>query len=326
MKVLLDKMKHDAEWTIVSASNDPLLLISLIEKTVLSQTEDQYPFATAYDQEEALYSFAQNAQTNEVWYERFNTKVDVATAIGVPHKYSRVLLEYVAPSLYPGRAFDSLDELEMKAVQASTEERYLSYCFLRKSGKQHSKLRVDLQDKFTTGQDNYPATRQEVLHLLDKYTKNVVTKTPASEGTSFAQKGGTGEKKKKDKDKDKKKAPYDKAAWKNRSCYICGEEGHPASHCPDKEKKDGQKKTSFSSLKKENEKLKKSFATMETKLHEYEEDFNSEDEGTMHFQCAPCESHLQFVMQEIPGVESSMEKQIVLHLWGRRPSSQSLSR
>ena len=232
MQVLLDKMKHDGDWAAVSASDDPLLLISLIEKTVLAQTEDQYPFATVYDQEEALYSFSQNTQTNEVWYERFNTKVDVATAIGVPRKYSKVLQEYVATTLYPGRDFDDLDATEIEALKASTEERYLSYCFLRKSGKQHSKLRVDLQDKFTTGQDHYPATRQEVLHLLDKYTKVAMPKPTASEGTSFAQKGGNGEKK---KDKDKKKAPFDKALWKNKTCYICGEEGHPASHCPDKE-------------------------------------------------------------------------------------------
>ena len=35
---------------MVSISYDPLDLINLTEKTVLSQTEDQYPFVTFYKQ------------------------------------------------------------------------------------------------------------------------------------------------------------------------------------------------------------------------------------------------------------------------------------
>ena len=48
MQVLLDKMKHDADWMLASESYDPLTLLKLIEKTILAQTEDQYPYATVY--------------------------------------------------------------------------------------------------------------------------------------------------------------------------------------------------------------------------------------------------------------------------------------
>ena len=95
MQVLLDKMKHDTDWTTASESYNPLTLFRLIEKTILAQTEDQYPFATVYEQESALYSFNQNILTNEQWYERFNTKIDVGTAIGVTRQH-RILLEHVA--------------------------------------------------------------------------------------------------------------------------------------------------------------------------------------------------------------------------------------
>jgi hypothetical protein len=59
MQVLLEKMKHDPDWTITSESYDPLTLLRLIEKTIIAQTEDQYPFATVYEQVCALYSFNQ---------------------------------------------------------------------------------------------------------------------------------------------------------------------------------------------------------------------------------------------------------------------------
>jgi hypothetical protein len=50
-QLLQDKMKQDTEWTNVITSYDPLTLYRLIERTVLAQTEDQYPFTTVYDQE-----------------------------------------------------------------------------------------------------------------------------------------------------------------------------------------------------------------------------------------------------------------------------------
>jgi hypothetical protein len=65
MQVLLDKMKHDTDGTQTSKSCNPLTLMKLIEKTILSQTEGQYPYATVYEQEATLYSFSQQAMSNE---------------------------------------------------------------------------------------------------------------------------------------------------------------------------------------------------------------------------------------------------------------------
>jgi hypothetical protein len=49
-QLLQDKMKQDMDWAVASTSYDPLTLYHFIERTILSQTEDQYPFATVYDQ------------------------------------------------------------------------------------------------------------------------------------------------------------------------------------------------------------------------------------------------------------------------------------
>jgi hypothetical protein len=148
-QLLQDKMKQDMDWTPVSISYDPLPLYRLIEKTILAQTEDQYPFATVYDQELAFYSFRQETLTNPQWYERFNTKVDVGEAIGMMRQH-KVLLEYVAQELHT-QAFATLNAAEQQAVREDAEERYISYAFLRQSGTQHGNLKVDLQNDFTTG-------------------------------------------------------------------------------------------------------------------------------------------------------------------------------
>ena len=82
-KLLKDKMNQDTEWNVVSTFYDPLILYRLIEKNVLGQTEDKYPFATVYNQELGFYAFRQDTLSKLQWYKRFNTKVDVGKEIGV---------------------------------------------------------------------------------------------------------------------------------------------------------------------------------------------------------------------------------------------------
>jgi hypothetical protein len=144
-QLLQDKMKQDMEWTNVSTSYDPLTLYFLIERTKLAQTEDQYPFATVYDQELSFYLFRKETLSSPQWYERFNTKVDVGDDIGVTHQH-KVLLEYVAQETHTS-AFSDLGVVEQRVVRDDAEERYVSYAFLQQSGNQHGKLKVDLQNR-----------------------------------------------------------------------------------------------------------------------------------------------------------------------------------
>jgi hypothetical protein len=116
-------MKQDKEGAVVSTSYDHLTLYHLIERTILAQTEDQYQFATVYDQELSFYSFKQETLSNPQWYERFNTKVDVSESIGVTRQH-KVLLDYVAQESYT-KYFEGLGVTEHKLVRDDAEERYV---------------------------------------------------------------------------------------------------------------------------------------------------------------------------------------------------------
>ena len=48
------------------------------------------------------------------------------------------------------KPFSALTEEEKLITCEDTEERYLSYAFLRQSGTQHVNLKVDLQNEFIT--------------------------------------------------------------------------------------------------------------------------------------------------------------------------------
>ena len=188
-QLLQDKMKQDSDWTTVSTSFNPLALYSLIEKTVLTQSETLYQFATIYAQEQAFYSFRQDTtMSNTQWYERFNTKLDVGTAVGVTHQH-KGLLDCVAMELHQ-TTFESLPAAEQQAVRDDTEERYASLALLLQSGSQHAKLKESIRDSFTMGHNNYPKTRQQTLHLLDNHSKSTSPKATPSEASSFAQHTG----------------------------------------------------------------------------------------------------------------------------------------
>ena len=178
------------------------------------------------------------------------------------------------------KPFSALSTTEQKDVQEKAEERYLSYVFLRQSGKQHNKVKVDLQKDFTTGDDRYPKNRQLALHLLDKYSKTTIVTKATSEGTAFAQRGGRdGNGGNNGKHKQK---PFDTKWWKDRASYHCDKKGHPSTHCPEKKniKSGGSKtsddktsrssKSSKASITKMHKKMKKAFTTLQSKIGELE--------------------------------------------------------
>jgi hypothetical protein len=168
-----DRIKQDTNWNMASTSYDPLDLYRLIEKMTLLQMEDQYPFATVYDQVLSFYSFYQETMSNPQWYEKFNTKVDVGSAISITQQH-KVLLEYMAQE-NPSLAFTALSAKQKhQAVRKDAEEHYISYTFLPQSGAQHGNLKVNLRNDFTISSNRYPKTHQQTLHLLNKYSKTVV--------------------------------------------------------------------------------------------------------------------------------------------------------
>jgi hypothetical protein len=141
-------MKQDTGWNTVSTSYYNLTLYRLVERTVLAQTEDQYPFATVYNQELSFFSFKQDSLSNPKWYERFNTKVDVGEAIGVTRQH-KFILDYLSQEWYT-QSFADLGAAEQQIVRDDAEERYISYAFLGQSVTQHGNLKVDMQNDFTT--------------------------------------------------------------------------------------------------------------------------------------------------------------------------------
>ena len=118
MQVFLDNMKYDLDWDKASNSYKPLQIIALIRKTVLAQTEEQYPFATVYEQECSIYSFSQNTLRNDQWYEQFNTKINVGSAISTTQQHQVLLFQVADKS---NKKFEDITPEEKKETQEDAE-------------------------------------------------------------------------------------------------------------------------------------------------------------------------------------------------------------
>ena len=82
--------------------------------------------------------------TNNQWYDRINTKVDVGTSIGITRQHD-VLMEWTSQQLEK-QSFTTLSDAKKLEICEEAEERYLAYIFIKQSAKTSEKLRTSLSD------------------------------------------------------------------------------------------------------------------------------------------------------------------------------------
>ncbi len=78
-QVLVDKMKQDVDWVMISKSFNPILLFKLIEKFILKQSDNQYRMAVLIAKQLSILSFRQDDHIgNAAYYDCITTRVEVA--------------------------------------------------------------------------------------------------------------------------------------------------------------------------------------------------------------------------------------------------------
>ena len=219
-QVLMDKLKDDPTYKQVTKNCNPLKLKALIDKIVMAQTKDQYYCKTIYDQERKLSGFTQGSLTNAEYYRRFNNQISVDKSVGITRVHKTAMIA-VARKLYH-KTVEELTDDEQAKVEEVAEESYLAYVMLMQSTADHQQLKTMLEGRHALGEDKYPKTRHEALNVLGKFTQDPKPQHAVSEGASFATTSGK---------KGKKMEPRDEY-WADKTCFKCGELGHPARRCP----------------------------------------------------------------------------------------------
>jgi len=302
---LQDKLHEDSQWDTINSNQKPLELYSLIERVVMNQTGDEYPPHNLMVNLLAVITLKQQPnQSNAVWYEKLNTRVDVAESVGVEFDKFSSLWAYCCDSR-GWKEYETLTPDEQATIRSDTKERLLAYLLIANSSNTptHETVKSNLLEAFIAKRDEYPESRSDAIALLNKYDERKQPPTAASKGTTFAQKGKKDGKKDNDKPKDKSK-PKDGKSEKKKTpegnadgfkCYVCNQKGHKANKCPKiKQLKDADdssvssksSKSKLEELEKIVKKTNKQFTQLKAQLEDSED--NDDDDSNTD------QSHLQF--------------------------------
>ena len=101
-----------------------------------------------------LPNVKQGNSTNNEWYERLNTKVDIAKSVGVSFVFETIW-EYCAMEAHKA-TYMLLTSDEQDAVRVSARERFLSYALIKTSNSKHDKIRMTCQMTTQKGATTIP--------------------------------------------------------------------------------------------------------------------------------------------------------------------------
>jgi len=141
-------MKQDSDWVTISTSFNPSLLLKLIEKYVLKQSDNQYRTAVLISEQLSILQFRQEDQvSNATYYDRFTTRVEVACQAGVCY-HTPDLLQDKSVHLKMGD-YANLSDPDKKSVIDVAKQEYLAYLFINNSNeKYHSQPKKNIANDY----------------------------------------------------------------------------------------------------------------------------------------------------------------------------------
>jgi hypothetical protein len=189
---LLDKMKQDANWQVVSDSYNPLNLLKLIEKIILKQSDNQYKTAIIIEQLKLLLAYHQDdGMMNAAYYNQFKTRVDVAEHIGVSFNIP-ILWDWKSQELYSVGYDSQSDPIKEDKVKEDVKQAFLAYLFfINSNDKKHSQLKKTVANDHAKGDgEAFPSSCHAALTLMNDFKSFIIEGTAlvAAQGTAFTQK------------------------------------------------------------------------------------------------------------------------------------------
>ena len=223
------KLESRPDYKGIKATADPIGLLENIKVVMYQFQVERYGPLALHEAKRHYYTFYQDRTTTcQQYYESFKNNADVLEYAGgaLGREPGLVEAELEAANVI----MDFTDENELAAAEAAAREQVLAIGLLVRSDRGcYGKLLEDLENDFTQGCDNYPATLQQAYSLLVHWKQdpcniihliggtndgvaftNISTET-SDRGNNDSQTGGS--------------------RIEHHRCYNCGEIGHISCDC-----------------------------------------------------------------------------------------------
>ena len=238
-ELLKARIRSDTNYTAVNDAYDAIGLFEIINRIVHRFESQKYGAQAMYLSYAKFFNFKQEDLNNETYLERFNEHVDVIRSYGGDFNMMSYMYDedYLAMTVDKRAAYIQ-DPENVQEISTRLDNSFLATAFICKANiEKFGKLREDLENDYTKGNNNWPQTVTEAYSLITNYrdfsksrTKKIVK---ASTGVSFAQ-----QQQGRNNNNNNNNNRLSNAEWlAQQECYNCNKKGHLARDCPDPPKR-----------------------------------------------------------------------------------------
>ena len=236
-EVMINKLEALNEYKRIKADCDVLALLDQMKSLTFKYEEQKYCYSSVYFANKRFYNFKQGQDEScTEYYNKFNNLVSVVESYGGTFGYEDVLMQN--DDEYSGLSDnDKADNDNIAKAQERNKEKFLGYCLVAKSDqKRYGTLKVELENDFNKGVNNYPTTVNRALRMLVNYKgerqNNRNNNNNDSNGVNFHQNSRSNSRNSNNNNNNNNNR-FDTSWHKDATCHNCNKKGHIKPNCPD---------------------------------------------------------------------------------------------
>jgi hypothetical protein len=219
------KLESRPNHEAIGGAADSISLLENIRAVMFHFQSQRYNPLALHEAKHRFYLYSQDRQMScQAYHEAFKNNVEVIEYCGGVLGTDTALVDSELDAAGTTRA--TATAVELQDAENAARERVLACAFLVGSDRtRYGKLLEDLENSYTQGSNNYPATLQSAYSLLVHWKQDPRNITrligDTTDGVAFANVAAEG-------------SHGDGTTRNNtRRCYNCGEVGHISRDCPD---------------------------------------------------------------------------------------------
>jgi hypothetical protein len=188
---VVDRLKANAEWTVVNNGNDLMGLLRLIRTSMYTGATSKNPIQSLLEAQTKFLSFRQGSRMSNAEYLRNFT----ALSDQVVHLHGELGTDQAYVTTRIREDGDDPDDVDIRASMTLTiREEYLAMLFFTHSDtKRFGSLVANAQNDFVSGVDKYPKTVNRAYDMLVNFVNpnKSYNVDDQDAGMSFYQEGGS---------------------------------------------------------------------------------------------------------------------------------------